>query len=337
MTDRKNKSLLYWQRYFIDIVKKLKNNSKITSKEIQIYDSILNKVEAVKTTHIREKQALIDYIKEVKKELEKQDIKFKDENIINTTKTILNFIKVADIFKLILVGLTIICIIIYIMVLLISIYNLIFLLYKIIASIIYLFYNTGLTHNDTLSYTAQNIIRSTKANYNYDIFNILNEQLTALSVFNTNIYIIYIILGYVILYLLYFIYTSIFTKFYILNGNIRDIDPKFTLITLIAVIFGCSFIHLLIYKFLFKSVSFNSYKTCATDEKTVDETIKNYLSRFKDFDDTTENDKFYILLTDSTKTDEIDAKFQNMVLELQDDKIINNLGKYLLIYNISRN
>ena len=85
---RHKTSLVYWQRTFNNICKKLLNNSKITSKEMAI-------------------------------------------------------------FKLLLVGLTIICIIIYIMVLLISIYNLIVLLMKIIASIIYLFYNTGLTHSDT--------------------------------------------------------------------------------------------------------------------------------------------------------------------------------------------
>ncbi len=221
------------------------------------------------------------------------------------------------------------------MVLLISIYNLIVLLMKIIASIIYLFYNTGLTHSDTLSYKVQNIIRCTKIDNSHDVLNVLNEQLTSLAVFNTNLYILYIILGYIIIYLLYFISSTIFAKYYILNGNIRDIDPKFTLITLIAVIFSCSFIHLLIYKFLFKSVCYNNYKKCASDEKTADETIKSYLIKFRDIDDTAENDKFYMLLTDSTKKDEIDIKFQKMVLELEDETIINNLGKYLLIYNIN--
>ena len=331
----KDNGLYLKQKEFNSIVDKLLNNENITRKDMLFFDSIEDIIQNTTTKHTEDKKKLLEYIKETKEKLTKKNIGFKEENIIDTTKTILNFIKVADIFKLILVGLTVICIIIYIMVLLISTYNFIFLLYKIIASIIYLYVNTVLTHNDSLSYTAKNIIRCTKNDYKYDIFNILNEQLTALSVFNTNLYIIYIILGYIILYLLYFIYSSIFSKFYILNGNIRDIDPKFTLITLIVVIFSCSFIHLLIYKFLFKTVCFNSYKTSATDEKTVDDTIINYLSKFRSFNDTVENDKFYSLLTDSTKKDEIDIKFQNMVLELKDDNTINNLGKYLLIYNIN--
>ena len=340
---RHKNSLVYWQRTFNNICKKLLNNSKITSKEIAIFNSIENRVNAViikvddNKKHEREKKRkdLLEYIRDKKAELKKNNIEFKDENIINTSKILLNFINVAYIFKLLLVGLTIICIIIYIMVLLISIYNLIVLLMKIIASIIYLFYNTGLTHSDTLSYKVQNIIRCTKIDNSHDVLNVLNEQLTSLAVFNTNLYILYIILGYIIIYLLYFIYSTIFAKYYILNGNIKDIDPKFTLITLITIIFTCSFIHLLIYKFLFKSVCYNNYKKCATDEKTADDTIKTYLKSFKDFDDVAENDKFYMLLTDSTKKDEIDIKFQKMVLELEDSILINNLGKYLLIYNIN--
>jgi hypothetical protein len=340
--NRDRKSLVYWQRTFNNIVDKLKNNSKISTKEIEIFNSIENSVNAVEikdndkqTKAIREEKraALIKYIKETKDTLEKQDIKFKEENIIDTSKIILDFSKVVNVFKIILVGLTVISIIIYIVVLIISIYNLLNLLIKIIGSIIYLFYNKKLTHLDTLSYNSKNITKCTKDNYSGDIFNVLNEQLTALSVFNTNIYIIYIILGYVILYLLYFIYSLIFSKYYIFKGDIKDIDPKFTLLTVIAIIFVCSFVHLLIYKFLFKTVSLNKFKDIDKDETNIDDKLKNYLSRFKDTNDETENTKFYTLLTDSTKKDEIDAKFQNMVLELEDNTN-SNLGKYLLIYNL---
>ena len=330
----KDNGLYLKQRKFNSIVDKLLKNETITSKEMLYYNSIEDKVQSINTKHTDDKEKLLLYIKDTKEKLKKQNIGFKEENIIDTTKTILNFIKVADIFKLILVGLTVISIIIYIMVLLISIYNLINLLIKIISNIIYLFYNTGVTHNDTLSYMGKNIIKCTKDNYTGDIFNVLNEQLTALSVFNTNIYIIYILLGYVILYLLYFIYSSIFTKFYILNGTIKDIDPNFTLLTLIAIIFGSTFIHLLIYKFLFKTVCFNGYKDANTSETNLDDTIKNYLSRFKNTNDATENEIFYKLLTDTTKKDEIDIKFQNMVVELQEEESITNLGKFLLIYDL---
>jgi hypothetical protein len=338
LINRSRKSLVYWQRTFNNIVNKLKNNSKISSKEIDIFNSIENSVKSVKikpddTKREDKRKALLIYIKATKDELEKQDIKFKDENIINTNKIILDFSKVANVFKLILVGLTVLSIIIYIIVLIISIYNLFNLLIKIIGNIIYLFYNTALTHKDTLSYAAKNIIKCTKDNYSDDIFNVLNEQLTALSVFNTNIYIIYIIFGYIILYLLYFIYSLIFSKFYIFKGDIKDIDPNFTLLTVIAIIFICSFVHLLIYKFLFKTICLNKFKDINQNETNTDNKFKTYLSKFKDNNEPSENTKFYNLLTDSTKKDEIDAKFQNMVLELQEDTN-SNLGKYILIYNL---
>ena len=339
--NRDRKSLVYWQRTFNNIVNKLKNNSKISTKEIDTFNSIENSVNSVeikdddKNKEKREakRKALIEYIKTTKEELEKQNIGFKDENIINTNKIILDFSKVVNVFKIILVGLTVISIIIYIVVLIISIYNLFNLLIKIIGTIIYLFYNKTLTHLDTLSYKAKNITKCTKDNYSGDIFNVLNEQLTALSVFNTNIYIIYIILGYVILYLLYFIYSLIFSKFYVFKGDIKDIDPKFTLLTVIAIIFMCSFFHLLIYKFLFKTICLNKFKECDKDETNIDDKLKTYLSSFKDIDEPSENTKFYNLLTDSTKKEEIDAKFQNMVLDLEEDRK-SNLGKYLLIYDL---
>ena len=317
--------------FFDEIVKKLRDKKLITSLEMERFNNIENKIENIETTKTDKKQELLEYIKDTKKQLEEQNINIEDANIIDTTKILLDFKKVADIIKKILIGLTVICIIIYIVVLLISIYNLINLLIKVIVSIIYLFYNTAITNNDTLSYTTKRIIKCTKDNYSDDIFNVLNEQLTALSIFNTNLYIIYILLGYVILYLLYFIYTSVFSKYYLLIGTIKDIDPNFTLLTTIAIIFVCSFVHLLIYKFLFKSICLNKYKEINLYEENIDNQIKNILSTFDQ--DEEYNTTFYNLLTDTTKRSEIDTIFQNKVLELQDDTK-NNLTQFLLIYDI---
>jgi len=331
-TDRKNKSLLYWQRYFDNIVKKLRNDSKITSEEIQIFNSIETQVNAVETEYQTKKEELIKYIKDVKEELKKQNIDFKPENIINTTKILINFTNYAKIFKILLIGLTIICIIIYVIVLIISIYNLFNLLLKIILSIIYLFYNTAITNNDTLSYSSKNIIKCTKDNYSNDIFNVLNEQMTALSVFNTNLYIIYILLGYVILYLLVFIFITTQSKWYKLEGDIKDIDPKFSLLTIIGIIFAFSLVHLLIYKFLFKSVCLNKFKEIDNYESKIDETIKTALNSYKN-NDPEFNAKFFNLLTDATKNNEIDTIFQNLTLELEEDNT-NHLGKFLFIYDL---
>jgi hypothetical protein len=319
--------------FFNGIVKKLKEKQIISSKELESFNNIENKIKNLDISPDEEKsrQEILVYIEKTKKQLEQQNINIKDANIIDTTKVLVNFKKVADIIKLILIGLTVICIIIYIVVLLISIYNLINLLLKVIISIIYLFYNTAITNNDTLSYTTKRIIKCTKDNYADDIFNVLNEQLTALSIFNTNLYIIYILLGYVIVYLLYFIYTSIFAKYFLLVGTIKDIDPNFTLLTIIAIIFISSFVHLLIYKFLFKSICLNKFKEINVYEENIDNQFKNILSSFDQDDEY--NTKFYNILTDTTKRSEIDTIFQNKVLELQDDTK-NNLTQFLLIYDI---
>ena len=317
--------------FFNATVKKLREKKLVSTRELESFNNIENKIENLNVKDIQVKEKVLEYIRKTKEELENQNINIKDANIIDTTKILVNFTKVADIMKKILIGLTIICIIIYIVVLLISIYNIINLLIKAIVSIIYLFYNTAITNNDTLSYTTKNIIKCTKDNYDDDILNIYNEQLTALSIFNTNLYIIYILLGYVIIYILYFIFTSIGAKYYLLIGTINDIDPNFTLLTIIGIIFISSFVHLLIYKFLFKSICLNKFNEISKYEDNIDDQLKNILSGFDQ--DSEYNTNFYNILTDTTKRNEIDTIFQNKVLELQDDTK-NNLIQFLVIYDI---
>jgi hypothetical protein len=317
-------------KFFKGVVDKLNNDRPISRKDLHKYENIEEKIKSLDSNEEDKEKALL-YIAQVKDRLKKQKKVFKEENVIDTDKIILDFKRVADVFKMVLIGLTVISIIFYVVVLLISIYNFFNLFIKIIVSIIYLFYNTAITNNDTLSYTTKRIIKCTKDNYSDDIFNVLNEQLTALSVFNTNIYIIYILLGYIILYLLFFIYSSIFSKYYILLGNIKDIDPKFTLLTIIAIIFTCSFIHLLIYKFLFKSICISKFKEINLYEQSIDTLIKNEISKNKQ--DLDFSDNFYKLLTDTTKRNEIDTIFANMVSDLQEGQP-NNLGEFLLIYDI---
>ena len=315
------------------VIDKLNNDRPISRKDLHKFETIEEKIKNLDESIApqKDKTEALNYIYKIKDRLKKQKKEFKPENIVDTVKIILDFKKVADTIKLILIGLTVISIIFYVVVVLISIYNLFNLLIKIIVSIIYLFYNTSITNNDTLSYTTKRIITCTKDNYTNDIFNILNEQLTALSIFNTNIYIIYILLGYVIIYLLYFIYSSMFSKYYILQGNIKDIDPNFTLLTIIAIIFICSFIHLLIYKFFFKTICLNKYKIIDLYEKNIDSLIKREIAKNKQELDLIDN--FYKLLTDTTKRNEIDTYFSNMVLDLQDGQP-TNLGEFLLIYDI---
>jgi hypothetical protein len=121
-------------------------------------------------------------------------------------------------------------------------------------------------------------------------------------------------------------------KTHYLHGDIKDIDPRFTLLTVIAIIFMCSFIHLLIYKFLFKSICVSKFKELASSEYNIDNLIKNEISNNKKLE-LEDFDKFYKLLQDISNRNEVDRFFNNMVLNLNDNGD-NDLGKYLLIYDI---
>ena len=230
--------------------------------------------------------------------------------------------------KLLIIILTVICIVLLLLVLIISFINTINLGIKLISNIVALFYNTVVTNNQTISYTAKEILKCSKTNYKYDIFNILNEQATSLSVFNTSVYIIYILLFYIIIYILVIIFVNIYQYTHVLNGELRDIDPKFQLFTIIGVIFGSSLIHLLIFKFIFKNLTLNNFKVIQNYEVNIDNIIYNNINPInKEYD----ND-FYDLLTDSTKRAEIDNMFSKMVEDINQPS--TNISKYLLIYDI---
>jgi hypothetical protein len=189
-------------------------------------------------------------------------------------------------------------------------------------------YNKVIANNQIISYEAKDITKCTKSNYKDDIFNILNEQFTSLSVFNTSLYIIYILLAYIILYIIAVIYVRINSYTHILKGELRDIDPKYQLLTIIAIIFISCFIHLLIYKLFFKELSFNKFRQIHNYEIIIDNIINKNLSPInKEYDE-----DFFLLLTDSTKRNEIDSKFLSKINDIEQP--LNNIGKYLFMYDI---
>jgi hypothetical protein len=318
------------QKTLTGALDKLDNDKPIGVQELRDFNNLEDSINQIEDEEERKKA--LAYIYQVKEKLNKQNKNFKDEDIIDTTKIILNFTKVAKIFRQVILGLTMICIVLYIVVLLISIYNFFNLIFRIISTIINLYFNKTVINKNTLSYSTQGIINCTKDNYTDDIFNVLNEQLTALSVFNTTIYIIYVLLAYIIIYILHFVYASMLPKTHYLHGDIKDIDPRFTLLTVIGIIFMCSFIHLLIYKFLFKSICVSKFKQLASSEYNIDNLIKNEISNNKKLE-LEDFDKFYKLLQDISNRNEVDRFFNNMVLNLNDNGD-NDLGKYLLIYDI---
>ena len=313
---------------FKSIIDKNKKGYAINSNDFQEYTNIENKLKALKEDPKLNADEIEDALQYVDKMKGIPENEINEDNIINTKKTVIEFKRIADICKLLIKILTLICIILLIITLLISFINVINLSIKILTNILSLFYNTVVTNNQTISYSAKEIIKCSKNNFKYDIFNILNEQSTSLTVFNTAIYIIYILLFYVIIYILVIIFVNIYQYTHVLNGELKDIDPKFQLLTIIAMIFICSFVHLLIYKFIFRKLSFNKFKDINNYEVNIDNLI---LTNINPINTGYDND-FFDLLTDSTKRAEIDNMFATMVENV--DQPSTNLSKYLLMYDL---
>jgi hypothetical protein len=313
---------------FKNIVKSNEKGYGLNLADLNKYDNVNNELNKIKQSTSDEKlkseiDETIKYINTVK-----ETTQINEEFIENTNKTVIQFKRIADMCRSLILILTVICIIIFMIVLIISFFNVINLFMKIGISIISLFYNSVITNNQTISYSAKQIIKCSKNNFTHDMFNILNEQSTSLSVFNTSIYIIYILLFYVIIYLLVLVFVNIYQYTHVLKGELKDIDPKLQLLTIIGLIFICSLIHLLIYKFFFRKLSFNKFKDINNYEKSIDNLIEYNLSPInKDYDN-----NFFDLLTDSTKRNEIDNIFSKKVDEV--DQQPNDLSKYLIMYDI---
>ena len=106
-------------RFFNGVVDKLNNDRPISRKDLYKYENIEQKIKSLDSNEADKEKALL-YIAQVKDRLKKEKKEFKEENVIDTDKIILDFKRVADTFKMILIGLTVISIIFYVVVLLIS-------------------------------------------------------------------------------------------------------------------------------------------------------------------------------------------------------------------------
>jgi hypothetical protein len=117
-----------------------------------------------------------------------------------------------------------------------------------------------------------------------------------------------------------------------LVGDVKDIDPDANLMLIIVLIFALSMVHIFIYKFILKNSGINQYKKVIEYEKNLDKTIVDYLKTSSPAQYTDEDKKFYHLLIDTTKYDEINSFFEKKINDLSDAG--NNIGKYMLIYNL---
>lgn len=307
------------------IIKKVENGKELTQKEKDNYTEILYELQNINEDD-KDKNEIENYLDIL---TSKFDID-KNANINSSNKTIVDFKQIASVFRTALIIMITICIVVYIFVVIISTINVFYLLYKIFSMIGSLFYNSVITNNQTLSYNAKQIVKITKNNTKYDIFNIITEQEMAITVFNTSIYIIYILMAYVITFILCVIYTQIYRFTHVLNGKLSDIDSKYELLSIIAIIFIFGIIHLLIYKFLFKNIAMSSFRNINNFESNVDKTINNIILPKEN--NTNETVKFYELLSDTSKRNEIDIILSDKVANINTND--NNIRKYLMMYNI---
>jgi hypothetical protein len=316
---------------FQNIVKKNAKGRPLNLIEKDLFDNAINKIDEIKKEIKKDPtrpqgddiDALKKYINSIKSTVE-----IKNEDVMQTTKNIIDFKQIASYFSFLIKFLATICIIIYIIVLFISFFNVINLIIKICTNIVTIFYNKVIANNQIISYEAKDITKCTKSNYKDDIFNILNEQFTSLAVFNAIIYIIYILLGYVIIFLLSVIFVNIYRYTHVLNGDLKDIDPKYQLMSVLIIIFVTSFIHLLIYKFFFRQLTITKYKDIVIYETNVDNIIRKNLQPENKIND----EDFFDLLADSTRRSEIDTIFANKVNDMNEPN--SDLSKYLFMYDI---
>jgi len=171
---------------FKNIINKNAKGYGLNLKDIKTFQNIEEKLQELKNdANINEIDNILAYIENLK-----DNINLDESNIEHSNKTIIQFKRIADMCRYLILLLATMCILIIFIVLLISFFNVFNLSVRIIINIISLFYNSVITNNQTISYSAKQIINCSKNNYKNDIFNVLNEQSTSFSVFNTAVYII---------------------------------------------------------------------------------------------------------------------------------------------------
>lgn len=335
-----NSELKETSKFMNNMIARFKGK-KITSKaDIEKFKDLKKNIDLLKQnpeiTNNENDMKILEQLENVYEETKNNIIKHFDENkelIDDTDKIIIDFKDTADLFTTLLKYLLLLCVFIYIIVLILSFVNFVNLIYLCIKSVISLFYNTSTINSDIISFKIKGITKTSKSDFSKDICNVLNEQLTSLSVFNMTIYMFYILLAYVFIYILYYVYYTLIMKYtHKLVGTIKDIDPDADLMKIILLIFGLSLVHIIIYKILLKGVAINQYKKIDAFENNIDKIIKDYIDLSSPAKYTNEDKKFYDLLNDSTKIEEINSFFQNKLNTLNSDG--SDIGKYILIYDL---
>ena len=335
-----------------------KKGSEELKKILQRFEGIKQRIESGQPITRREKERFKGIIEELESEklkIDDQEIKKSIDEVINYINTknltekvndidksliiegykkIIDFSSIASMFKIVVMFLILLCVFLYLFVLFISVFNVFNLIVRIIFDIIQIFYNKNISNNETLLYNIKSILNCSRDDYSHDILNVLNEQSMSLSVFNTTIYIIYILVFYALIYLLFRFYAlmKIGHKFI---GHPKDIDPEFELLIILGAILGFSIIHYIYYKIVFKEFSYNNYNELHKNESEIDKLISDILKNSTIKDNTQEFDNFFDILKEPSRRNEIDIIISDKVLKLNNDwRTTSDLLQYLLIYDI---
>lgn len=218
-----------------------------------------------------------------------------------------------------------------------SFVGILILLYDMIVNTFKLFVNSGnSTRNLSLDYISKSIIKCTKNDYSNDRFLILTEQKQNCSIFNLGAYTLYILIFYVIIYFILVFYSNQMSYTFI--GSIYDIDEKFIYLFMIGLLIVYSFIHINIFKFVFKPYVYIPYKSIDDEGKNIDEMIDKYILVKTPDNNIVKFNDFFDLLYDASKIDELSEYFLSQIRNedtegcLQQKIIIYNLYEYLRQY-----
>jgi hypothetical protein len=125
---------------------------------------------------------------------------------------------------------------------------------------------------------------------------------------------------------------------YKFKGNLNKIDPSSTFLLLIGLLIIYSFIHLMIFKLLFKNHVYIPYKNVEKMEKELDELLDSYILIKTEDGAILVDDEFFNLLFDSSKIDKLNEIFYNGIITRDVNKcmyqkvVIYNLYNYLREY-----
>jgi len=326
------------------ISKKITNGDKVTEKDLKDLKEFKLKLKEIENSKPKGQDPEFDkriaaatttFEKMQTNEFNKKNITklFTENKIIKDNE--IYFDNYVTVFKYALRGLSIIGIVLLLGVVVLSLISLFLLIYYMILNLISLFINTNSTKNTSLDFIYKNIVKCTKENYSYDIFNILYEQSYSLALFQLGIYAVYLLLIYFLLYVFLVIYSSAMSYKFI--GSLNEIDKNFKVLTMICIYVIYGFGHFMIYKLIFKKCSFIPYNDIQNNEKELDKLISSYII-ISNSNSILIDDDFFEALYDSSRIEEINTLFYNGIITENKDNcltqkiIIYNLYKYLREY-----